>query len=487
MDNFLHKLIQESNSFFYKHTIVCLILLFCLSIGIGLANTYEMSSNLIEDQAISTAISYSNLIQEARNLYSSEVVDRAQDVDGISVSHDYLNITGAIPLPATFLMKLGWKIGEQNTGMMVKLYSDYPFRGGQAMIKQTISDRFEQDALSALRKRPNEPYYRFEKMAGYSSLRYAQADIMEPTCVACHNTHPDSPKTDWKIGDVRGILEIILPLDEFIEETHEHLKETLMMLLFHSILALSAIAVVINRLRQTSKELERRVVERTAQLQEANKELESEQQKSDRLLLNILPKPIADQLKQGHNPIAEWFPEVTILFADIVGFTKLASSISAPTLVNYLNEIFSSFDYWADEYQLEKIKTIGDNYMVVGGVPTNRPNVAIAVAEMALKIQEEVFKFNLKHQTLLTIRIGINTGPVVAGVIGKKKFIYDLWGDAVNIASRMESHCLPGKIQVTKETYNALRDDYQLEKRGEIEVKGKGKMTTYFLEGRITP
>lgn len=486
MDNFIPNWLERFKGILYKHTILLLIVLFCAGIGVALSNTFNLSSNLIKSQAIAAAISYTKLIQEARNVYSYEVVDRAQEVDGIVVSHNYPSIKGGIPLPVTFLMKLAWNIREQNTGMMVKLYSDYPFRGGQAMIKQTITDQFEQDALSVLRNNPNKPYFQFENVQGRSSLRYAQAEIMDSTCIACHNTHPDSPKTDWKIGDVRGVLEIILPLDKFIQETRQGLKGTFMMFSVLSILAISGIAVVITRLRQTSKELERRVIERTAQLQEANQELESEQRKSDRLLLNILPQPIADQLKQGHNPIAESFPDVTILFADIVGFTQLAASISAPMLVNYLNEIFSAFDYWADEYQLEKIKTIGDNYMVVGGAPTRQLNSAIAVAEMALKIQEEVVNFNVNHQTLLTIRIGINTGPVVAGVIGKKKFIYDLWGDAVNTASRMESHGIPGKIHVSESTYNTLKDYYRLEPRGEIEVKGKGMMTTYFLEGRIT-
>jgi len=241
---------------------------------------------------------------------------------------------------------------------------------------------------------------------------------------------------------------------------------------------------VIGRLRQTSKELEHRVRERTAQLQKTNEQLSIEQEKSERLLLNILPEPIADQLKEGHRNIADGFAEVTILFADIVGFTTLSERISPTQLVNLLNEIFSAFDKLSDEYGLEKIKTIGDDYMVVGGIPKFRSDHAEAIAKMALSMQQEVTKFNAQHNAELSLRIGINTGPVVAGVIGTKKFIYDLWGDAVNTASRMESHSLPGCIQVTESTYQSLRDKYLLEERGVIYVKGKGEMTTYFLKGK---
>ena len=209
--------------------------------------------------------------------------------------------------------------------------------------------------------------------------------------------------------------------------------------------------------------------------------LRTEREKSERLLLNILPEPIADRLKQQQTSIADGFAEATILFADIVGFTQLSSQISPTELVNLLNEIFSAFDQLTETYNLEKIKTIGDAYMVASGLPTPRMDHAEAIANMALDMQQEVKQFNTRHGAELSIRIGINTGPVVAGVIGTKKFIYDLWGDAVNTASRMESHGIPGAIQVTDSTYEYLRDKYVFEKRGKIQIKGKGEMTTYLL------
>ena|GEM_PF-859724 len=217
------------------------------------------------------------------------------------------------------------------------------------------------------------------------------------------------------------------------------------------------------------------------QLEAAYRQLEAEQAQSERLLLNILPATVAEKLKHETTTIAESFPEVTVLFADIVGFTQLSASLPPTQLVSWLNQIFSAFDQLAENLQLEKIKTIGDAYMVVGGLPVHRPDHAEAVAEMALGMQQVVRDFNAEHNQSFSLRIGMNTGPVVAGVIGIKKFIYDLWGDTVNIASRMESQGLADCIQVTEATFHCLHDRYQFKKRGVISVKGRGEMTTYLL------
>ncbi|MBE9142716.1 adenylate/guanylate cyclase domain-containing protein [Planktothrix mougeotii] len=219
-------------------------------------------------------------------------------------------------------------------------------------------------------------------------------------------------------------------------------------------------------------ELERQITDRA---------LQESQERSERLLLNILPATIAERLKTDTSAIAEQFDEVTILFADIVGFTPLSMRVKPDELVNILNEIFSAFDELTEKHNLEKIKTIGDAYMVVGGLPLPNTNHAESVAQMALDMQGAIAHFQAKYQEPLQMRIGINTGSVVAGVIGVKKFIYDLWGDAVNVASRMESSGLPGKIQVTENTYERLKHRYNFEKRGQVEVKGKGEMTTYWL------
>lgn len=214
------------------------------------------------------------------------------------------------------------------------------------------------------------------------------------------------------------------------------------------------------------------------------KKLQIEQQKSEKLLLNILPKPIADRLKKGARTIADSFPEATVLFCDLVGFTELCAGISATELVEQLNEIFLAFDLLTESHGLEKIKTIGDAYMLVGGLPTPRPDHVETVANMALDMLEAITDLNRKTKATFRIRIGIHTGPVVAGVIGKNKFNYDLWGDAVNVASRMESHGAPDRIQVSEITYQRIKDKFIFEERGLIEIKGKGKMVTYWLTGK---
>jgi PAS domain S-box-containing protein len=222
----------------------------------------------------------------------------------------------------------------------------------------------------------------------------------------------------------------------------------------------------------------------------AEEALRLEQDKTERLLLNILPKLIAHRLKQDQRVlakqgvaalIAESFDDVTILFADIVGFTPLSARLPPIEMVNLLNQIFSRFDQLAQQYGLEKIKTIGDAYMVVGGLPVPSDNHIEAIAYMALDMQQAIHCFQAEQGESFQIRIGINIGSVVAGVIGINKFIYDLWGDAVNVASRMESSGIPGRIQVTQQMYERLKDKFEFEERGAIVVKGKGKMTTYWL------
>ena len=217
-------------------------------------------------------------------------------------------------------------------------------------------------------------------------------------------------------------------------------------------------------------------------LESSSKKLKAERERAERLLLNILPESIAKRLKDEQETIADSFEEVTVLLADLVNFTNLSSQISPTDLVGLLNEIFSRFDRLVERYGLEKIKTIGDSYMVVGGLPLPRSDHVEAIAEFALDMQQEIKKFNAEKGQAFSMRIGINTGPVVAGVIGLKKFIYDLWGDAVNTASRMESHGIPGYIQVSSSTYDRLKEKYLFEERGIIYVKGKGEMVTYLLK-----
>jgi class 3 adenylate cyclase len=234
---------------------------------------------------------------------------------------------------------------------------------------------------------------------------------------------------------------------------------------------------------QAFQEMYERVWQEISDRKLAETALKEEQQKSEKLLLNILPMSIADQLKAESGAIASRFEEATILFADIVDFTGLAAHASPSDLVQMLNDIFSAFDCIADRLGLEKIKTIGDAYMVVGGLPKARDDHAEAILAMAIEMQEVTKTFQRGDGTPFQLRIGINTGPVVAGVIGIKKFSYDLWGDAVNIASRMESHGVVDRIHISASTYEHLKDHYCFEDRGCIQVKGRGQMHTYLYQG----
>jgi adenylate cyclase len=210
-------------------------------------------------------------------------------------------------------------------------------------------------------------------------------------------------------------------------------------------------------------------------------EIQAERAKSERLLLNVLPKAIGDRLKAGEQTIVDAVPEATVLFADIVAFTRIAATFTPARTVSLLNEIFSEFDHLSEQFGLEKIKTIGDAYMVVGGVPLPLADHAVRCAKMAFEMLAAMQRFNLRHQFQWQLRIGLHTGPVVAGIIGSTKFAYDLWGDTVNIASRLESHGEPNIPQVSETTADLLRATFEVDGRGHIDLKNRGKMKVFRL------
>ncbi len=218
------------------------------------------------------------------------------------------------------------------------------------------------------------------------------------------------------------------------------------------------------------------------QLKQEQALLAIEREKSETLLLNILPASIANRLKDGENVIANEHPEVAVLFADIVGFTHISEHISPALLVENLNKIFSYFDELVEGFGLEKIKTIGDSYMVASGLTEHKKDHIKKIADLALAIANDTGQFSLDGKNKCMVRIGLHVGPVIAGVIGSKKFSYDVWGDAVNTASRMESFSEPGKIQISEKFYNYIKDDYECEYRGQTEIKSKGLMNLYFLK-----
>jgi len=205
------------------------------------------------------------------------------------------------------------------------------------------------------------------------------------------------------------------------------------------------------------------------------------QEKSETLLLNILPKEIAAILKNESRTIAEHYDEASVLFADMVGFTPLSAKLPPVEMVELLNEVFSFFDSLLDKYKVEKIRTIGDSYMVASGVPRGRPDHAKALVHMALEMREYVMSHTFGKGQRVKFRIGINSGSMIAGVIGKRKFVYDVWGDAVNIASRMESHGMGGAVQITQDTYELIKEEFVCEPRGTVNVKGKGEMEVWLV------
>jgi guanylate cyclase len=210
----------------------------------------------------------------------------------------------------------------------------------------------------------------------------------------------------------------------------------------------------------------------------------NEREKANKLLLNVLPKEIAPILKGSDKTIADYYESASVLFADIVGSTPLFSAMEPAEAVDWLNEIFTMFDRLVDSCGLEKIRTIGDNYMVASGVPVHRADHAQAIAQLALDMIEQLKEVPARKGKRIEFRVGINTGPLVAGVIGQTKFHYDLWGDTVNIASRMESHGEAGRVHITQATYEMIKDEFECVPRGTIPIKGKEEMETWFLVGR---
>ncbi len=276
---------------------------------------------------------------------------------------------------------------------------------------------------------------------------------------------------------VSGAMDYYLADPMFMQKPSVPIRTSLVFFALNFI----AVATIIYMLLRFSIEQKRKTQDK---LEEAHKQVQIEQERSEKLLLNILPGSIAERLKNSNQTIADGFADVTVMFADIVNFTQVAANMSPSQVFAMLNRIFSAFDELAEQYGLEKIKTIGDAYMVAGGLNDGETDYSAAIADMAAAMRDLLrrdFSVNSSH---LEIRIGIGTGPVVAGVVGKKKFIYDLWGDTVNIASRITSEGVPGMIQTDTTTYRRLAETFEFHEPQTIYLKGKGNMTVYRLVGR---
>jgi adenylate cyclase len=473
LSRFLNGLIQ----LFLKQTVLILTLMFCVAVGLALSSMSRLSSNLIESQALQNAVSTGLSINEAFALYSDAAADRVKNVKGISVIPNYLAKEGAIPNPATFQIEFAQRISEKNPEIDARVFSDYPFPGRRAT--GGARDDFERKALISLKQNPKQPFYRQETFQGRPSLRYAGAIIMKASCVECHNTHPDSPKKDWKVGDVRGVLEINQPLDSFIDQTRKGLAGTSVMLGGISILGLSGLTLVIGRLRQTARELEGRVRERTADLAQANTDLE----KRNTLIRQVFGRYLTDEVVATLLESPEGLKlggerrKITILTSDLRGFTSLSERLSPEEVVTILNRYLKQMADVITKYQGTIDEFMGDGILVLFGAPTAREDDAVRAVACACAMQLAMGAVNEKMKQLglpqLEMGIGINTGEVVVGNIGsEKRTKYGIVGSQVNLTYRIESYTTAGQILISEQT---LKDAGSIVKiSGQKQVKPKG-------------
>jgi adenylate cyclase len=472
-----------------KRTILVLTIMFCVAVGLALSSMSRLSSHLIESQALQNAAWSAKSINAASALYSDAVTDRVKKVKGISVIHNYLTKEAAIPNPATYQIELAQRIGEKNTGMRARVYSDYPFPSRKS--QGGARDDFEKTAILRLKQNPFQPFYRQELFQGRTSLRYAEAIIMTASCVACHNTHPESPKKDWQVGDVRGVLEIGQPLDNFIEQTRIGLAGTFVMLGGISLLGLSGLTLVISRLQQTAKELEGRVRERTADLALANTDLEKRngllrqvfgRYLTDEVVANLLERP--EGLRLGGQR-----RKVTILTSDLRGFTSLSERLSPEEVIHILNLYL---DYMANvitTYQGTIDEFMGDGILVIFGAPTLREDDAARAIACACAMQLKMEEVNQKMRELdfpqLEMGIGINTGIVVVGNIGsEKRTKYGIVGSQVNLTYRIESYTTGGQILISEQTLKDAGSIVEISGQRQVQPKGvKQPITIYEVSG----
>lgn len=472
-----------------KRTILVLTIMFCVAVGLALSSMSRLSSHLIESQALQNAAWSAKSINAASALYSDAVTDRVKKVKEITVIHNYLTKEGAIPNPATYQIELAQRIGEKNTGMRARVYSDYPFPSRKS--QGGARDDFEKTAIVRLKQNPFQPFYRQELFQGRTSLRYAEAIIMTASCVACHNTHPESPKKDWQVGDVRGVLEIGQPLDNFIEQTRMGLAGTFVMLGGISLLGLSGLTLVISRLQQTAKELEGRVRERTADLALANTDLEKRngllrqvfgRYLTDEVVANLLERP--EGLRLGGQR-----RKVTILTSDLRGFTSLSERLSPEEVIHILNLYLDCMANVITNYQGTIDEFMGDGILVIFGAPTVREDDAARAVACACAMQLKMEEVNQKMRELdfpqLEMGIGINTGIVVVGNIGsEKRTKYGIVGSQVNLTYRIESYTTGGQILISEQTLKDAGSSIEISGRRQVQPKGvKQPITIYEVSG----
>lgn len=472
-----------------RRIVLVLTLMFCLGGGIAISNTSRLSGGLIESQALQNAALHIELFNQAISLYSDTAADRVKAI-GLTPTHAYLSQKGAIPLPSTFAIELSDRVSEQGGEVSARFYSDFPFpwrkgKGGGPR------DPFEQEALSHLRQNPKQPFFQYETMSGHTMLRYSEASIMKPTCVACHNTHVDSPKTDWEVGDVAGVWEINQPLDSLVTKVRSSLQETTLMLGGLSVLGVSGLTLVVGKLRQTARELEGRVQTRTAALAHANTDLAKRNQLirqvfgrylSDDVVTNLLETP--EGLKLGGDR-----RKITILTSDLRGFTALSEQLQPEDVIRILNFYLEQMAEVINKYQGTIDEFMGDGILVLFGAPTMREEDAIRAVACACEMQLAMGGVNERMKALglprLEMGIGIHTGEVVVGNIGsEKRTKYGIVGSPVNLTYRIESYTRGGQVLISEETLRSAGSSVRTSGTRQVQPKGvKQPITIYEVYG----
>ncbi|QKQ74991.1 adenylate/guanylate cyclase domain-containing protein [Nostoc sp. TCL240-02] len=480
----INRIWQSLSRLLLQRITLVLTLMLCAAIAIAISNMSTLSSSLIEAQAVQNAALNIQSLTQAFDLYSAAAAERAKVVPGITVTHAYLNTKGAIPLPSTFAIELGEQISEKNAEMSVRLYSNYPYpwrtKGG-------AKDEFESDALNFLRENPRQKFYRLEKKNGNTTLRYAQASLMKASCVTCHNTDATSPKRNWEVGDVAGAWEISQSLDNLVTKTNQSLQGTFAMLGGMSVLGLSGLTLVVEKLRENSRNLEHRVKERTTDLAEANTELEKRNQLirqvfgrylSDTVVANLLESP--EGLKLGGER-----RKITILTSDLRGFTALSERFPPEEVIHILNLYL---EYMADvinHYQGTIDEFMGDGILVLFGAPIAKEDDALRAVTCACAMQLAMGGVNEKMKTLgwppLEMGIGINTGEVIVGNIGsEKRTKYGIVGSQVNLTYRIESYTSGGQILISEQTFKEVGSSIKIIGQKQVQPKGVSQTITIY-------
>jgi len=460
-----------------KRIVLVLTLMLCIGGGIAISSMSRLSSGLIESQALQNAALYIESFNQAITLYSDAAADRVRAV-GIIPTHAYLTQEGAIPPPSTFAIELSDQISEQDGELSVRFYSDYPFpwrieKGGGPR------DQFEKTALDKLRQNPKQPFFQYETVNGHTMLRYSEASIMKPTCVTCHNTHPDSPKQDWEVGDVGGVWEISQPLDSLVTKVKSSLQSTTLMLGGFSLLSVSGLTLVMGKLRQTARELEGRVKARTADLAHANTDLAKRNQLirqvfgrylSDDVVTNLLETP--EGLKLGGDR-----RKITILTSDLRGFTALSERLQPEEVIHILNFYLEQMAEVINKYQGTIDEFMGDGILVLFGAPTARTDDAMRAVACACEMQLAMGAVNERMKAMglprLEMGIGINTGEVVVGNIGsEKRTKYGIVGSQVNLTYRIESYTRGGQILISEETLRSAGASVRTSGHRQVQPKG---------------